>query len=309
MTKQFGLIGKLNFKKSAIVYVVFSIILLLVCIAIAANLLKNEIHLAVNYEKIHEKVEKTGINDDLKSELNRLAVSSDNVNNVLIVDKNDNIVYRANNNIVGNSSKFQLVPYQPYRRFFQETSNTNVIYKAVKADLFGLSEDYIKRLQISRNFSASDDDISYITDITSKELYSLNYVIDRNSGSKIFFIRSIKPVPYAENMLEAIGFILMLIFAVYWIGLALWVYKDAGKKQTNAALWGLLVLLTNLAGLLIYIMVKQSNRICPECEAMQSRDNIYCVKCGSKLNNICGKCSSMVSSGDDYCKICGNKLD
>lgn len=309
MIKQFVLIEKLNFKKVVIAYLVTSIILLLACVASAAYLFRNEILLAVNYERIHEKFKTGSMSDDLKSELNRLVTSSDNVSNVLVVDKNDSIVYKANNSIIGNNSKFQLAPYQSYRRLFQDTNNTNIIYKVVKADFLGLSEDYIKRLQMGSNASDYDDDLSYISDITSKQLYSINYMIDRNSGSKIFVVRSIKSVPYAENILEAIGFILMLIFAVYWIGLALWVYKDASKKQANAALWGLLVLLTNLVGLIIYTMVKQSNRLCPECGAMQGRENIYCIKCGNKVNNLCGKCNNIVNRSDVYCSICGSKLE
>jgi hypothetical protein len=42
--------------------------------------------------------------------------------------------------------------------------------------------------------------------------------------------------------------------ALYWLGLAAWVFFDARVRQENPWLWGLLVLLTNLAGALAYLI-------------------------------------------------------
>lgn len=64
------------------------------------------------------------------------------------------------------------------------------------------------------------------------------------------------------------GVILTLIFvaglAVYWLGLPLWVYLDASSRGEAAVLWGALVLLTNLVGLLAYLIVISKPRRWPQ---------------------------------------------
>ncbi|MEW6230008.1 MAG: hypothetical protein AB1700_18305 [Bacillota bacterium] len=64
--------------------------------------------------------------------------------------------------------------------------------------------------------------------------------------------------PYVRGP-AACGVILTLVLvvglAVYWLGLPLWVYLDASSRGEAAVLWGAFVLLTNLVGLLAYLIV------------------------------------------------------
>jgi len=48
--------------------------------------------------------------------------------------------------------------------------------------------------------------------------------------------------------------IVFLGFALYWFGLPLWVWLDARDKGEVAVFWGFFVLLTNLVGLLAYLI-------------------------------------------------------
>ena len=50
--------------------------------------------------------------------------------------------------------------------------------------------------------------------------------------------------------------ITLLIFWVVAIGLAVWVYKDAKKRDMNAAVWLLIVLLSGCIGCIIYLIVR-----------------------------------------------------
>jgi hypothetical protein len=57
------------------------------------------------------------------------------------------------------------------------------------------------------------------------------------------------------------GFILLAVVFValfYIIGIliAVWVYKDAKKRDMNAAVWLLIVLLTGCCGCIIYLIVR-----------------------------------------------------
>lgn len=62
------------------------------------------------------------------------------------------------------------------------------------------------------------------------------------------------PLPPAE---QAMLVLLMAGFAVYWLGLPLWVSLDARSRGERAALWGLFILLTNLAGFLAYLIASR----------------------------------------------------
>jgi len=59
-----------------------------------------------------------------------------------------------------------------------------------------------------------------------------------------------------------LGFLILLpiiLAAVYWIVallLCVWVYKDAKKRDMNAAVWLLIVLVTGCIGCIIYLVVR-----------------------------------------------------
>lgn len=50
--------------------------------------------------------------------------------------------------------------------------------------------------------------------------------------------------------------ILAVVFFIIGIALAVWVYKDAKKRDMNAAVWLLIVLLTGCIGCIIYLIVR-----------------------------------------------------
>lgn len=54
--------------------------------------------------------------------------------------------------------------------------------------------------------------------------------------------------------------ILLIILPIIWfviaIIIAIWVYKDAKKRDMNAAVWLLIVLVTGCIGCIIYLVVR-----------------------------------------------------
>ncbi|NVM17167.1 MAG: PLDc N-terminal domain-containing protein [Candidatus Lokiarchaeota archaeon] len=52
---------------------------------------------------------------------------------------------------------------------------------------------------------------------------------------------------------------IILVVVYYIIGLliAIWVYRDAKKRDMNAAVWLLIVLLTGCIGCIIYLVVRK----------------------------------------------------
>lgn len=60
----------------------------------------------------------------------------------------------------------------------------------------------------------------------------------------------------------ALGFLLLLplilvaVFYIIAVIIAIWVYKDAKKRDMNAAVWLLIVLVTGCIGCIIYLVVR-----------------------------------------------------
>ena len=51
--------------------------------------------------------------------------------------------------------------------------------------------------------------------------------------------------------------IIIVIIYVIATSLAVWVYNDAKKRDMNAAVWLLIVLLTSFIGCIIYLIVRE----------------------------------------------------
>jgi RsiW-degrading membrane proteinase PrsW (M82 family) len=50
--------------------------------------------------------------------------------------------------------------------------------------------------------------------------------------------------------------VMVVIFYIIGILIAIWVYKDAKKRDMNATVWLLIVLLTGCIGCIIYLVVR-----------------------------------------------------
>jgi len=67
---------------------------------------------------------------------------------------------------------------------------------------------------------------------------------------------------FSIDPFAGLGFLLLLpiILAIVWfviaILVAIWVYKDAKKRDMNAAVWLLIVLVTGCIGCIIYLVVR-----------------------------------------------------
>ncbi|KXA96868.1 hypothetical protein AKJ37_04245 [candidate division MSBL1 archaeon SCGC-AAA259I09] len=92
------------------------------------------------------------------------------------------------------------------------------------------------------------------------------------------------------------GLALLLILPVVGILLCIWVYKDAKARGEEAVLWLIVVLITNVVGLIIWLVVRPEKEIrrkkesdeetefCPNCGFEVALESNFCPKCGEKLN-------------------------
>lgn len=111
---------------------------------------------------------------------------------------------------------------------------------------------------------------------------------------------------------------LSFFFLVIWIFVIVWVYRDAERRGMNGVLWGLLVFLGNLVGLLIYLIVRSDSvrvsraepppQSCPQCQKTVSAGFAYCPHCGAPMQNVCPSCGKKVEESWKACPHCGESL-
>jgi len=302
-------IKKVNLKKIVIFYIVFTIVALLLSVALLGYVYKDKLLFAYNYSKVSEKFEDGEIEvDAVKPDITALAEQSADIVDILIIDNHNKISFSAKNSDFGDDGEFTLERKgDELNHYLTYLQNPNVTFKLMKDEELMLSTvllDHEKQIQKSyKNNTFFEDNIN------AKKIFLLSYTIDKATGDKIYFISDVRPVQNGLFIIEIVSAVFILIFMLYWVFVAFWVYQDGRKSKINAMLWGSITLVTNLAGLFIYLIYKQNNQICFHCGVLQNKGNIYCIDCGTKINITCKNCNTITNEGDRFCNHCGNEIN
>jgi len=99
-----------------------------------------------------------------------------------------------------------------------------------------------------------------------------------------------------------------ICFILFWLLLSLWVYRDAQRRSTNAAAWGILTLLTSIIGWVVYLIARPMFNVCPACGQEQSNDLKFCTACGVSVKICCPECGGGLKEEWGYCGVCGHNL-
>ncbi|MCS6862648.1 MAG: hypothetical protein NZT92_20275, partial [Abditibacteriales bacterium] len=90
--------------------------------------------------------------------------------------------------------------------------------------------------------------------------------------------------PFAQQICDWADPLSLLALIGYWLLLPLWVYADARRAQMRATPWAFFTLLTNVIGLLTYLVVKsEMPPCCPQCRRELAREFAICPYCGPLL--------------------------
>lgn len=105
----------------------------------------------------------------------------------------------------------------------------------------------------------------------------------------------------------------ILIGVAVLLGPPIWVYLDGTKRGLDRApLWALLVLLSNVVGLVIYLIARPDAelRSCKHCGANLRPEWRVCASCGAEADasRACPSCAAVVDRGWRYCPQCKAEL-
>ncbi len=302
-------VSKLNFKKIIIVYLLISIFAGILSAGFLAYTFRDKLTFLYEYHRISEKVESNRNKfENMESELTNLANTSPDMVDVLILNGKNEILFSAKNSDLSKSGTLTLTPSSVGRgRFLTDQENPDAHFRLMKGDKLTLS---MSMLGIENEVEQEYTDLYfYENGFNSKNIYLLSYITDRSSGEKVYFISDVQPVANGKFYIKAVAALAMLFFMLYWVLLALWVYAKALKSKMNPAMWGIITLFTNLAGLFVFLIYRQGHQICYKCGTLQNKSNVYCTFCGAKFGYVCKKCNTAADEKDRYCRHCGNKLD
>lgn len=299
--KGFNRIINWNFKKIFIIYLIIAVVCGAFAAAAVGYVFRDKISLAIRYEKASEVFEHSDA-DRAKQSLDSLAASSADITDVLILGNDNSVIYSAKGTNLARGDSFELKKSEDGGRFLVSDANPDAVFRFAKKDEFMLrsvfADDFEKFLD------EYDEENFYRSGFDTKKLYILG-VIGKRDGTKAYVISDPTPTAYGMTVLKAAASLAMLLFMIYWVIVALWVYSAAAKSRLSAPIWGIITLFANLAGALLFVIYKHINRVCAHCGAVQPRDNVYCAYCGTKIGTTCQKCGSVLRSGDNYCPRCG----
>lgn len=294
------ILSKWNFKKIAVWYIVAAVIAGAVSLGTVAYIYRERLNFALQYSRIEESKG----NSSLKSAVNKTAEAADVVD-VLILNKENKVTYSAKNSEFA-SGTLTFIKADGEKKYLTSKDHPNSIFRYVK------SEEFMLKSIINKDFgsirSDYDDDSIYESDLSEKSIYMLSCVNPHGSNDKVYVITVPTSVPGGMTVLKAAAALAMLFFCLYWVLIALWMYKDAYKSKLSPLYWGLIGLFTNLIGLVVYKIYKRSMAVCSTCGAAQDADRLYCSFCGAKLGIQCENCGCKVGVKDNFCHHCGNKI-
>ncbi len=104
-----------------------------------------------------------------------------------------------------------------------------------------------------------------------------------------------------------------ILILAYWLLLPVWVFLDARRKKTPPLPWALLVLVTNIVGLIVYWIVQNQTSkapaiacpVCPACGKPVQEEHPYCPWCATPLHKSCTACGKPLERDWVACPWCG----
>ena len=295
------MLSKWNFKKIAVWYLVLAVVAGLICGGTVGYLYRQRLKFAWQYARLEEA--KT--QEALRTAADKTAAASEDVVDILVVDENQQVLYSAKDSKFA-AGPLTLTKVGDAKKYLASADYPDAVFLKVKGDEFMLNS--IVSHDFGKIRSEYDDESAFENGLSAKTVYMLNRIQVRKAGGTAYVITRPTSVPGGETALKVTAALAMLLVCVYWVLVALWMYRDAARCKLSPLYWGLIGLFTNLIGLIVYKIYKHSATLCPACGAAQSAGHLYCSFCGAQLGARCANCGGKVGAKDSFCHHCGNKI-
>lgn len=304
MNKLERILSKWNFKKIAIWYLILAVVAGIACIGTVGYLYRERLNFAWQYSRLEETLDRK---DDtaLHTAIDKTAKASGDIVDILAVDSNGKVTYSAKDSVFATDS-FTLTKIGDEKKYLASEAQPDSVFQYVKNDEFMLNS--IVNQDFGKIREDYDDDSMFENSLSSKTVYMLSCIRHHGSDAEIYVISVPTSVPGGMTALKVTAALAMLFFCIYWVLIALWMYKDAAKSKLSPLYWGLIGLFTNIIGLIVYKIYKRNTAICTACGAAQNAGHLYCSFCGTQLGTRCENCGSKVGAKDSFCHHCGNKI-
>ena len=191
-------IEKIPFKKVVLIYIIVAILVGIGLILFLGNAFQDKIVFIYDYHRIHETLENNHNDlESVKEEIKNMSDNSEDVVDVLILDKDNKIMYSSKHSEFANQEEFTLNKVDNMTNdYFVNPNNDTAIFRLTT------NKELIINTVLS-NFDTevqkeSEDQIFYESNFNSKQVYLLSYIANHDTGEKIYFINEIHPV---ENLL------------------------------------------------------------------------------------------------------------
>lgn len=261
---------------------------------------------------VNTLLEEQGLSDEVKKASQDFIKKYPRTKNIIVCDSSGNIVYKANEQIVGGKDKFELKPDRE-RPDISKLKDGKVLFMRVPKGIEPFS--LVPRPWIGGKSVRSGDMSDYFTfkafgqgrgGIKGDHLFIINF----QAAAKDLNIYYLSGNFHENNLMEMIFIshgLLRLLMLVFWIMLAVWVYRDSKTRGLHQVFWGLLTLFTGLIGLVIYLITKHRMEFCRVCSVKIDKDANYCPKCGAAAKMKCTACEHITGIDANYCPNCGNR--
>lgn len=304
MSKLEKIVSGWNFRRIARVFCAVSLAIVVCCAVAVGIVFRERLAFAMQFVRLEEVAEGKNKDPEAKQQaIDKVAAASSDVVDILSVDGDGKVWYSAKQSPF-TADTFTLAKIGDEKRYYAAAEYPDAVFQYVRGESFMLrsilSEDF-GELQMEYEEEGGLD-----TGKPTGTLYMLTRI--RCDSSSIYVISTPTSVPGGELLLKCCAVLADMIFSVYWVLVALWLYRDASRAHLPAVAWGLIGLATNVIGVLVYCLYKRGNALCPECGAVQANGHGYCVYCGAQIGKRCPECGGRVLDTDRYCHHCGAKL-
>lgn len=275
---------------------------------------------AQQYKAVIEGLEFNGLDEQTLAEIEKYREMVGNNSNLIVTEDTGKIIYHANDGFIPGDQYFIVLinPEDKYtKNVYILNEEKNIRYKLQLDEMY----NSMRLVEYSRTFTGdtnvfadqnySFDDIIGNYSLLSSPEKTMHYAYIGSKGWNVYSIQDILrnanqhyyTLQYWFNNLGTVSFIL------FWLILPIWTFIDAKKKNYKPALWGILTLLTNVIGLIIYILTKREISTCHSCGEILDDNHIFCPYCGTPNRNICTACNRIIEKGWSVCPYCGHKIE